>query len=440
MINKRTALIVGIIAGSILLIGPLGLSPVFLIMGLVLSVIVAKKGDRVAVELIQRGQVTVTEIREKRKKPEPTHPNAPTVPLKPKEEPITGHFVLQPDPSPPPPPDPEPDNQEPAFMIGTTEDGRTITLDEISSLGVGGVPGSGKTVAMVGLCTQAVVKYRGNIRFLVVDPHMRSGSKETLSARMAPLAPFYLNVENLPNPVYGGGDLLKWIKWLDKQAKDRIGGNVPWNQQTRLVLVADEFTALLDSDDICDPLTNLLLLINEQARKVGLFALVASPQWKSSRVQGTEVRNTIASFLVHNMTPNIARQLLPYEEAEKANRLQKGQAIFSSFGQVEVVRVPFMSTSDIERCVQPYLPVVGERPIPVFGELVIDDKPAVDDQTPEPGIAEVKRVWQTYNMLNRDLEYDEENVILALAIHCYPGDPRGQEKVRRALKLGEEHL
>lgn len=453
--NKRTILIIVIVIGSILLTGPLGLSPAFLIAGVVLAFIIGGKGDQAAAQVIQQGRVTVTEIREKMRRSEPippppapsepfrpggdrTRPDAPTVALRPKDEVITGHLVL--DPTEVLPPDePEPAVIEPDFLIGTTEDGKDITLKRITSMGVGGVPGSGKTVAMVGLSTQAVVKYKGNIRIVVVDPHMYTGSDEALSSRMSPLAPFYLNVQNLPNPVSGGDDLLKWMRWLTQEAKDRKAGK---GGKVNILLVVDEFTDLMDDEEMSGPLTELIRLINEQARKMGIFALVASPAWKSSRVQGTDIRNTLSAFLVHHMTPNIARQLLPYEEAEKANRLEVGQAIFSSFGKVETVRVPYLSAKDIARCIQPYLPVKTEKPlsdqaIPVSGELVLPDQ---DDPLPDPGIAEVKAIWETYQILDEGLRYDEDNIIRALAIDFYPGDPRGQEKVRRALKLGEEHL
>lgn len=418
---------------AILIAWPFGFPPGILFIGAVLSYLVYQywegaysNGERVYRFLRDLPKTLVSEV--KQPPPPETRHSAPT-------EPITGHLVPDPAPSPTPPPspvvlpNPQPtEDEEPAFVIGSTEDGRTIELDEISSLGVGGVPGSGKTVSMLGLATQAVVKYKGNVRFLLVDPHMNSGSGDALSARMAPLAPFYLRVPGIPNPVSGGG---AWIKWLKQQAKDRIGGKVPKDQQFKIVLMADEFTALLDDPEISEPLTELLLLINEQARKVGIFALVASPAWKSSRIQGTDIRNTIASFLVHNMPPAIARQLLPYEEAERANRLAKGQAIFSSFGLVETVRVQLMTERDIARCIQPYLPTT--KP-----ETVLEEATAI---VPEPSIAEVRSIWETYMILNQELHYEEDSAIRALAIDVYgPGDPHGIEKVKKALKLGEEHL
>lgn len=421
---------------AILIAWPFGFPFGLLFLGAVLSYLTYEywEGAYTAGERVVRAVQGWTQITEVKMPP-------------PEERPVTGQFREEDVPAPfrhdaptevldlevvagaPEPPTVE---EDPDFTIGKTEDGRVITLDAITSLGVGGVPGSGKTVSMVGLAAQAVVKYQGDIRFLVVDPHMHSGSSDALSARMAPLAPFYLNVENLPNPVSGGADLLKWIKWMTSQAKDRISGIVPREQQLKLVLVADEFTALMDDPEIAEALTALLLLINEQARKVGMFALVASPSWKSSRVQGTDIRNTIATFLVHNMPPAIARMLIPVSEAERSNTLAKGQAIFSSFGQVEIVRVPFMTSAAIIKCVEPYLP-------PVTG-LAVEAEPEAEAPVQDPGIAMVRAIWETYQMLNKDLSYEEDNAIRALAIDFYPGEPRGQEKVRRALKLGEEHL
>lgn len=433
--KKRTILIIGIIAGSIILVGPLGLSPAILFIGLVLSIVVGNKGDRVAAQIIERGRVTITEIREKNRKAEqvpplsvPVRPDAPTVPFT--EDIVTGHLVEEETLA--------PDEEDPAFVLGTTEDGRTVTMDEISSLGVGGVPGSGKTVSMVGLACQAVAKYKGNIRFLVVDPHMHSGSPQALSARMSPLSPFYLNVPGLPNPVSGGDALVKWMEWFTKEAKERLSGK---ESGKKFVLVVDEFTALMEDEKVAPMLNSLITKINEQARKVGMFALLASPAWKANRVNGTDVRNTIASFLVHNMPPNIARQLIPYAEAEKANLLAKGQAIFSSFGEINKVRVPMMSHSDIVRCVSPYLPANFEEEASMGKGPTVSGRGEESEAESEPSIAEVRSIWETYQILDKELRYDEENIIRALALDVYgPEDPKRIEKVKKALKLGEDHL
>lgn len=251
------------------------------------------------------------------------------------------------------------------FAIGVTDTGEEISMEKLTSVWVSGIAGMGKTEDMVSLAMQSVIKYEGEVRFVVIDPHM-GGGEEVLSAKLEPLAPFFLSESDFPNPVSGGRPVLVWINWLRELVEKRKHG---LNASMRIVVLVDEFTDLLDDPEISAPLNKLLIDINEQSRKANIFAIVASQQLKSTRIKGTDLRNTVTTFLLHNMPPALARQVVPEEYAANSNRLKVGQAIFSSAGEQAIVRITRRTADEITSRVKPYLPMESLPPKTVRPKL-----------------------------------------------------------------------
>lgn len=448
---KRTARALVPVTVAGLISWPFGFPPIPVLFGAVLSIITyygwepgyaagekvyrAIQDFRVGVRITEekmppptpRPPAPRTAPSEDREREERVRPDAPTVPM-------TDHLV--------PEPTRDVGQMVQGFMVGTGVTGKPVYMPRLTSVWVAGVGGSGKTVDVVGLVTQTVPMYKGNVRIAVIDPHMHTPSPDSLVARLSPLSPFYLKIPGLSNPVSGGSAALELIRCLDGELMRRKAGG---DSSQAIVVVVDEVTDLFDDPEISGPLRALLLKINEQARKVHIFAIIASQQLKSSRIQGTELRNTVATFLLHNMPPALARQVVPEEYAAEAFRLAVGKAIYSSMGQAEVVTIQDISTEEIASRIAPYLPLSTEMVAGYSGDNTVD-VPATEIVQgelvpPEPGIAEVMAIWETYMILNKDLSYSEDSAIRALAIDVYgPEDPNREEKVRRALKLGEEHL
>jgi hypothetical protein len=306
------------------------------------------------------------------------------------------------------------------FAIGVTDTGEEITMPKLRSVWVAGVGGMGKTVDMVSLAMQAVIKYSGEVRFVIIDPHMSAGP-DALASRMAPLSPFLLREADFPNPVSGGAPVIVWINWLKDLAVKRKAG---LDASMRIIIMVDEFTSLLDDEELSEPLNKLLMHINEEARKINMFAIVASQQVKSSRIKGTELRNTVGTFMLHNMPPALARQVVPEEFAAQSNRLKVGQAIYSSAGEQAIVRVVNRSSAEITERVTPYLPMEYMQPKEEDFPLELRES-----------------VIETHEMF-LELGYDPEKAISVVALDAFgTGDKaRAIRNVTRILTegLGDE--
>ena len=254
------------------------------------------------------------------------------------------------------------------FVLGFDErSGEAITMPGLTSLGIGGGQGSGKTVTTLSLMMQAVARTSGGVRFIVSDPHMYVANDQPLMAKAQPLVPFFLTLdevrETVPddddryhdlldkmevnmvtNPVDGGEELKMWMSVvkmeMDRRLKGKRGGT--W------VIVIDEFGV------VADLVAPVLEEINQQARKVDMFALLVSQEWKATRIGGSELRHSIVSFAVHNMPESIASLIVPPNIARQAPTMQVGQAILHSRGVTRVGRVPFATVDDAARIARRY--------------------------------------------------------------------------------------
>ena len=246
------------------------------------------------------------------------------------------------------------------FVLGFDEStGEPIRMPELTSLGIGGGQGSGKTVTTLSLMMQAVARTSGRVRFIVSDPHMYVANDQPLMAKAQPLVPFFLTLDEVretvqddddryhdlldkmevnmvTNPTEGGDELKMWMSVvkmeMDRRLKGKVGGT--W------VIVIDEFGV------VADLVAPVLEQINSQARKVDMFALLVSQEWKATRIGGSELRHSIVSFAVHNMPESIASLIVPPNIARQAPTMHVGQAILHSRGVTRVGRVPFATVDD----------------------------------------------------------------------------------------------
>lgn len=330
------------------------------------------------------------------------------------------------------------------FVLGFEKQTNTpITMKALTSLGIGGVQGSGKSVSTANIVTQAMVKFGGEARVLVIDPHMHANSPDSLASRLAPLSPFFLSSgkPDMPNPVSGGQELLNWLLWIEEKVKGRLQGQ-PSSEYW--VIVADEFVDLVDDGMVGAKITQLLDYINSHARKVNVFAIVTSPHWESKRmavadkkIGGTGLRNSIATFLLHRMPSAIARQMVDTEVANLSPSLRVGEAILNTFDSYKVGRVPMLSPQDIARVVRPYLP----KPTPVIEPLqpALATKFVTPLSTGTPSAEEVIGIYRTYKAL-LEMGHEEDAAARAIAIDYYgPGELSGVSKVTEALSLGDKH-
>lgn len=341
------------------------------------------------------------------------------------------------------------------YVMAVTDSGKPVTKKKLSSLGIGGRQGVGKTVSMLSLITQSIPKYNGNIKFLVVDPHMHIDPEEeeadnSLAVKLAALGPFLLKVPGagkdsvLSNPVSGGKKLQQWLQWLEREYKERLGTEDKPGKKSDcyIAIVIDEFGSLLNDPTIGPALVNLLIQINEQARKVKMFALVASPTWKASRMNGTDLRNSIASFVIHNMPTAIASQIIDADTAKSAPRLKTGQGIIYSEGEAQTGWIPYAKPVDLAYYVDKYahkavqlLPppkrATTMPPIPTKqGAIVL---PAA-----VPSYEEGLLVHRYYEMMREISDEPDDVIVTRIAVMVY-GVPEARDKVIRVMQLREKH-
>lgn len=270
-----------------------------------------------------------------------------------------------------------------ALQIGEDAKGNAVVLQRPTALAVAGQQGTGKTVTAVSIAVALIKTFKGNVKFLVIDPHARA-SKEALAQRMAPLRPFLLSPAIAPNPVVDTADLLKWLDWVVEEMARRLqGGEGSWTQN--LVIIVDEFNSYLDDTaqgydpEVFKRFSKVLENVNAQARKVGMFAIVIANVIKASKVN-TDLRSTITSFIIHRMPAAAARQILPTTQDKIANTapaLRDKTALAYINGEVMLTQIHMPTDAELQNIVESYA-----TPIPLKGASRPEE--AVDTPLPTP--------------------------------------------------------
>ena len=241
------------------------------------------------------------------------------------------------------------------FVLGFDERADPIRMPTLTSLGIGGGQGFGKTSTAFLVMLEAIVKYGGEVEFLEIDPHLDVAGEESLYAKTKSLEPFFMSYFTLPNPVglFGEEDKVEaWVEVWNTQFQWRMrGGEGPmW------VMVIDEGAAVFSSR-VSKKVSKLLENINRQARKVKMFAIVISQEWKASRTGGSEMRDSIVTYMLHNTPERISSLLVPSDVARQTPRLRIGEAILYCRGTEQRGMVPMVSMEDAERLVRAYRPI-----------------------------------------------------------------------------------
>lgn len=240
------------------------------------------------------------------------------------------------------------------FLLGyDAESGEPLTMPALTSLGIGGGQGFGKTTTAAMVLAQTVIKYSGEVKFTVIDPHMDVDGEETLFSKIRHLQPYFLDHPSLPNPVglYGHEEeVSKWVGFWHEEFERRMrGGTGPmW------VLVMDEGAAVFGKP-VGKEVGKLIEDINRQARKVKMFVIVISQEWKASRT-GSEMRDSIVTFIAHNMKQSVSELMLPSDVAKQTPRLKKGEIVLYNNGEDRQGVVPLIEQEDMRDLYQYYPP------------------------------------------------------------------------------------
>lgn len=226
------------------------------------------------------------------------------------------------------------------LLLGTDiETGEQLTGSwlDLYSTAIGGLPGTGKTTSQRFLACQTALH---GASFVIVDPHAGAG-EDSLAETLAPLASAFIC-----EPASDDRGILQAVRLVADIGRKRVQGE---RDRKPLVLWIDETTALLSRSSVAGPLAELMEQIAQEYRKVGVYCAASGQIWTASRTgDDSALRDSFASVWAHRMKRSQARLLLPTGEAERVERLEKGQAlIWRTSGATNVLQVPNTTAADV---------------------------------------------------------------------------------------------
>ena len=207
-------------------------------------------------------------------------------------------------------------------------------LDDVYSVGIGGMPGSGKSNTAAFMAGQAVAV---GSKLLVIDPH-RDAAQDSLARTLAPLGKAMV-----APPAADEREILTALELIHAELAERKAGKPgePW------AIVIDEWTALVRRARVADLLIPLVEELGQESRKLQLRLLLCAQIWTVEAVGGSALRDALASSYVHRSKPSQARALIPQAGREVAS-LDRGQALlWRTSGEVVPVTVPRVLPQDL---------------------------------------------------------------------------------------------
>jgi hypothetical protein len=228
-----------------------------------------------------------------------------------------------------------------SLLIGynaTTGEALRGTWKDLYSTGIAGMSGSGKSNSTRFIVAQSVL---AGSRLMLCDPHGASDEPDTLAATLAPLSDRYLF-----EPAIKPSEIQATLKHAHKLVLDRVEGRS--DDRTPLVLIIDELMNIMRRDDLADDAEITLQAISQEGRKVRVYAMAISQQWKHDQIS-TSTRDSFASFFVHRSRRNSVQKILSGDELREVEGLPAGRAFFySTRGEQTPLQIPLTTGQDLE--------------------------------------------------------------------------------------------
>lgn len=225
------------------------------------------------------------------------------------------------------------------LLLGYTDEGAlTGSWLDLYSSAIAGISGSGKTTTLRFLAGQAALH---GARFCLIDPHADAG-QESLAGTLKPLEPAFLRA-----PASNDKEILATVKYAQSRLEKRIKGQE--TDHSPIIVAVDEFTSLMRSERLAEPLGGLLEAIAQEGRKVGVFALLSGQIWTADRAGGSTLRDSLASAYVHRIKRRQAGFLLGMgDRLPDTSDLPPGQAmLLRTSGELARVTIPLTTEQDI---------------------------------------------------------------------------------------------
>lgn len=247
----------------------------------------------------------------------------------------------------------------PLVLGRDTESGELVRVGvtDLYNIGLGGTSGTGKSWTATALAAQHIL---GGGRLIIIDPHGRK--PEGLTPRLAPFAPAFFC-----QPAIDLADVSDVVAMVRREVVARKEGKSgrPW------LVIVDEYAALMRSS-AGEAVGAMVEELGQEGRGFGLTALVSSQVWNGTRAGGSEVRDALASHIIHRIRPAQARMLTGLPADALPNdlyRLPKGHFyLLDTSGELRRVAAPRMSAQAVAQ-------VAG---------LLTDAAPTMKQFTPTP--------------------------------------------------------
>lgn len=260
-----------------------------------------------------------------------------------------------------------PDN---GFLMGhNLATGEPVLADwlQLYSALVGGMSGSGKSTLIRSVLIQSALQ---GGRFVVLDRHFGAGP-ESLGASLQPLRPLMLC-----DVAANERQMIDALRWVLDIGRRRLSGQD--KDESPLILVVDETTAMFQRSNVANELGTVLGEIAQETRKVGVYALCIGQNF-DGKIMPTTIRNSFASFISCRARRDVARVMSGDNEFGKmAAGLRTGQAVWmSTDGDMTRLAVPNATQKHIELVARQCLTGVSTESDFSFPQR---------EMTPEPGV------------------------------------------------------
>lgn len=229
-----------------------------------------------------------------------------------------------------------------SLFVGYAVDGTPLYI-EMDSCGfgiIGGQARSGKTALVSLLVGQAVLM---GWEVVVCDWHAQKPTG--LIQRLRPLSGRLLRQAGTPQEIEHA------IRWVDKIAQRRLEGQRRPDDRP-VLLIVDEYSNLAIRQLLPPDVMALLPAMAMSHAGVGVHGLVVGHDFSRQAFGGqlgTTLRRSATHRVVTKIAADAAELILPSTaDAQQAQSLRPGQAIFWGDEQAQLVSVPYIDQPDLE--------------------------------------------------------------------------------------------
>jgi DNA segregation ATPase FtsK/SpoIIIE, S-DNA-T family len=241
-----------------------------------------------------------------------------------------------------------------SILIGLNRDERIYhDFDKRKSIIIAGVPGSGKSVVIKLIITSLILQNPDNVTFSLID--LKEGAAFTRYKNLKQVIHFGKNEDEAIEILK---DVQKQMNIDYKKIVDAGYEDVTEaNRKQRHFLIIDEAADLADNPKAMELITDIV----RKGRGSGYY-VVYSTQYPSMQAVSSQIKRNIPSRLSYVLDSSTASvTVLDTKGAEDLPDIP-GRGIYKDT-KSKIIQTPFMSNTEIEKLIQPFIIDKGGKPI-----------------------------------------------------------------------------